>query len=830
MTILRLSKLATRFLISDFRKGELTILIAALIIAVACTSSIGVLSDRLKRTMTNQSSEFMGADMVVRGHEVFSLSWLEKANQLGLSHGRTVEFASVIIANDELLLTSVKAVSANYPLRGRLKISDGGIVEEKFAEGIPRSGFVWVDPRVLTHLKLNLGDSVEIGEKQLTIEHVLTYEPDRGGNIYSLSPRVLISEQDLEATGIVQPGSHLHYREMFNGTEKQRLKYSHWLKPQLTLAQHLVDINEDRPELGSALRRGEQYLGLTSIAVIIIAGVAIAMAARRFSKRHYDTTAILRCLGLKQNEILGLFGMQLLLVGLISGLIGVGLGWVLHLGLFHLLESLLPENLANPSLTLLLLGAATGLAVLIGFSLPAILQLKSVSPLRVLRRELAPLPPSAWLVYISTAVTLFALITYHTKDLESTLIIGLVGLVSIALLSLMGATMLKFILRMLPHSNFAGRLAAQNMERNPKASNSQILAFGVTLMAMVLCSIVRTDLVETWAKQLPEDIPNYFAFNIYAHELDGLQKALATNNIKTSHFYPIARGRLTEINGTGIREVSKKNRQTERAAGWLYSLTETPSLPEGNRILHGRWWNNSPPGVVSIEQRTAERLGVILGDQLKFTVGSQQLSVTITSIRSVRWDSLQANFFLILSPGTLDQFPTTYLTNFYLPDHRKAELNAVSKVFPTVTLLEIDIVIEKVKTILKQVTAAVEYILIFALAAGVVVLFAAVRASLDERIHHGVLLRTLGANRKLLRQSHLIEFFGLGFIAGLLAAAASEILVYWLYVRILQLPYDFKWQFWIATPLIGAILVGLAGLWTTRNISKKSPMTLLREL
>ncbi|MCK4842746.1 MAG: FtsX-like permease family protein [Methylococcales bacterium] len=821
--------LALRLLMRDGRSGELTILVLALIIAVTSSTAISLFADRLHRTMSTQAAEFMAADLVITSPALIPSAWINKSQELGLNHARTAEFSTVLIENDELLLTGVKAVSSNYPLRGYLKTTQGDYSTETINHHGPSQGNVWIDKRVLSALKLKLGDDLVVGEKALSITEIITYEPDKRGDLYSLSPRVMINDADLEATQVLKPGSHVHYFFQFSG-EAQALKaFNKWIKPQLMVTQRLMDIHEDRPELGGALSRAERYLGLCSIVIILIAGVAIAMSTRRYSERHFNATAILRCLGCKQNEILWLYIYQFMLLGFFACAIGSLFGWFAQQALFYLLTDLLPTKIANPSFISIILGFFTGLAILFGFALPPLLRLKKVSPLRVLRRELEPLPSSAWLVCSLALSLVGVLIWRYTQDLKMTVTILGGGIIVTLISGLIIYALIVQSRKLLPFVSLSWRFGLQGLLRNPKASISQVLAFSITLLAMILSFTVRTDLIDDWQKQLPENAPNYFVLNVFPQQIDAFKQQIQQHNIAGSQFYPVVRGRLVKINDIAVQQIVSKDSQGERATHRDLSLTWGTQLPEDNKTIAGEW-NSKEKGLVSIEQKLAKSLKVALGDKLTFTLGSKQLNATVSHIRSVKWDTMKPNFYMVFSPETLTGYPTTYITSFYLPAENKQVLNSLVKSFSSITVLEVDAMLKQFKMILTQLTAAINYLLYFALLAGFTVLFAAVYSTLDNRIYQGTLMRTLGANRALLRKAHLVEFSILGLFSGLIAVFMSELLIYLLYSYILHLDYQINGVLWITIPLISTVCITATGYWGVRRVVTQSPMQVLREL
>jgi putative ABC transport system permease protein len=821
--------LALRLLRRDWRCGELSILVAALVIAVTGTTAISLLGHRLTRTMTEQAAEFLAADLVIGGHEPAPQEWVDQALALGLETSRLVEFPTVLVEGDDILLTGVKAAGPGYPLRGNLRVqgSDG---ERVMTHG-PPPGEVWVEQRVLTTLNRRLGDPLTVGEKSLTVTGVLTHEPDRRGDLYSLSPRVLIHLADLDATGVIQPGSHAHYYALFGGGEKALLSFKHWLKPRLHAGQRVVDVHEDRPEVGNALTRAERYLGLSSVVIVLIAGVAIAMSARRYGERHFDLTALLKCLGARESEVLVIFLFQFLLLGLIGGLLGCLLGVAAQEGVVRVLRHLLPHTLAAPAWYAPLFGAAVGMLVLFGFALPPVLRLKRLSPLRVLRRDLAPLPSSAITVYGLALASLSVLLWRFTGDGRLTSLALGGGLAALAVVGLLAWASLKALSPLAPRLSLAWRFGLKNLTRRPRLGVSQIVAFALTLCAMQLSVLVRTELLQSWRAQLPSDAPNHFALNLFADDLPAFQAFLTAEGIEVGRFYPIVRGRLTMVNGVDVHSIAHRDSQGEAAINRDLSLTWTDTLPPDNRVLEGSWWADTAVGEpsVSVESGLAASLGIQVGDLLGFDIAGSVLTARVANLRSVHWDTMSPNFYMILAPGNLEGHPSTYLTSFYLPAERKTVLSRIPKAFPAVTLLEVDALLRQFQSILRQVTLAIELVLALALVAGFTVLFAAVRATLDQRLREDALLRAMGAGKRLLNASLWAEFLVLGALAGLLASAMSESLSWLVFSRIFDLVWHPHPLLWLITPVLSALVVGVCGYLNTRAVVRTSPVAMLRE-
>ncbi len=823
-------RLAMRLLARDWRSGEQRILVAALVVAVAASTAIGFFTDRLGRGMANQSADFLGADLALVSPRPVAAEWLREARSAGLAAIETVEFASMVVGGEELLLASVKAVQEGFPLRGSLRSAPAPFAEDSETQTLPQPGEAWAAPRLLTSLGLAVGDTVEVGAQSLTITRVITFEPGQIGNPFGVAPRLLMRMADVPATGVVQPGSRLSWQYLFAGRDTAVAKYRNWLEARLGASHELLGVKEGRRAVGTALERAERYLGLSVLAAIVLAGVAVAMAARRYSERHFDMSAMLRCMGASQRDILALFVTQLLLIGLLASAVGCLLGWLAQYGLLYLLAELLP---AAPSPTRpwpLLAGFATGLITLAGFALPPVMRLRGVPPLRVLRRDLLPLPSRAWLVYGAALAAIVAVMWRYTDSWPLTLSV-LAGAITLTLLlSLLALLLLSLSRRLNARVGVAWRFGLNNLWRRRGSSISQILAFGLTLMAMATVALVRTDLMTTWQRQLPADAPNHFAINILPDQAGDFGAFMQQAGVTTAQLYPMVRGRLVEINATAVRKAVTKEARDDNALNRELNLTWTTELQEDNRILEGRWWQPADTGMarVSVEAKLAERLGIELGDQLGFAVGAQRFDAVVASIRSVQWDSFRPNFYMVFPPQVIEQFPATYMTSFYLTKHDKPLLRELVARYPAVTVLEMDRVIEQVGHIFRQVTLAVEYVLVFTLLAGFAVLFAALQASQDERLYEGALLRALGGSRRQLRSGHIAEFTALGGLAGLLAAIGAECLAWALYSEVLHMEYSPQWPLWIATPVAGALLIGAAGSWGTRAVVKRSPMLLLR--
>ena len=839
MSLRQQLRFAVRQLGREWKAGELSILLLALIIAIASHTAIAHFTERISVTMAASANDIIGGDLALMSSRAAERALLEKADELGLRRARAVQFASVLSAGDEILLVGVKAVDDGYPLKGSLKVADRLYGPTRAVQSGPAVGEAWVEARVMRALKLEPGDLVELGNTRLAVSRILAFEPDRGRNFYGFTPRVLISDHDLDATGIIQPGSRVWHRNMFAGAPRAVGEYRAWVEPRLAPGQHIRGLGEERPAVAEALGKAQQYMGLASLVALLLAAVAIAASGRHYSERHYDTSALLRCMGCKQRDILVIYLAQLLALALAGGVIGGAAGWLAQAGLLAVIAPLLPSVIAPASWATFGAGLMLSFVVLIGFTLPSILRLKSVSPQRVLRNDLAPLPASAWGVYGGAAALVAAMMWYYTGNPVLTLgmMAGASAVLAVTAVLLRG--LFALLGKALPGMPVKIRAGLRNLVRRRREAVAQTMAFGLTIMAMLVVIFIRTELIGAWQSSIPDDAPNHFVLNIQKDDGAAYRDYLNDQQIDGGLLYPVVRGRLVRLNGKPMVEhVSKEEKHDESLRRDL-NLTWSRTLPPDNEIIAGRWWDDKAVAVagdaaaetealVSVESELAQRLNIAPGDRLTLFTGEQEWHARVSNIRRVQWDNFKPNFYLVFNPGALDHLPSTWVNAFHLDGGDKGKLVGLVKRFPSITLLEMDAILNQVANIIRQVTLAAEAILAFVLAAGVVVTLAAVASSMDERLREGALLRTLGAERALLRRSQWSEFAGIGLLAGLFGVLGAEVVNALLYQRVFELEYAPTWWAWPLVPLLSAALIGLTGVTSSRRILRQSPAAILR--
>ncbi len=823
-------RLALRFLKREWRAGELRVLTAAVIVAVGAITAVGFFTDRMNRAMELGATELLAADLLVRATSPVDDGIATEARRRGLKIANTVSFRSVVVGGDQFQLTELKAVGDAYPLRGRLRTATVPYGNDGETSEIPARGTVWLDPRLFGLLDVGLGDLVEIGARKFRVGAVLSFEPDRGGDLFNIAPRVLINLEDLDGTGLIRPGSRVRYRMLFSGTPEQVDAFRSWLAPRLAPNQTIQGIRDARPELRRALERANQFLSLAALVSVLLAGVAIAIAARRFAGRHLDPAAMLRCLGVGQREVGIIYATEIFVIGGAASLAGCAAGYAAQLVLAGLFSSFIVSGLPAPSLLPVLQGFGIGFVTLAGFALPPLLRLRDVPPSRVLRRELGPVHAGTFGLYAAAAFAFGALIFWQARDpvLAAYVIGG--GLATMAALWLVAALLVRTLSRFRRRVGVAWRFGFANITRRAGSSTLQIVGFGVGIMVMLLLSLVRSDLLESWDQTVPPDAPNYFLVNVQPDEVDALDAYLAENGLASTALYPMVKGRLTAINGKPIKPEDYGEHRAQHLVAREFNLSWLAQLQPQNRVVGGSWWTDDDYGkpLLSVEQGIAERLGFKLGDVLRFNVAGRDIDARISNLRYVEWDSFQVNFFVVTPPGVLNDFPATYISAFHLPRERNDVLLRLIRRFPSVTVIDTDALLEKIREIMDHATTGVEYVFAFTLVAGVIVLFSAIQSTLDERRYETAVVRALGAGRGHLTRGLLAEFLTLGLLAGLVAAIAATATGAVLALEVFDISYRVNPWLWLLGAGGGAVGVGFAGWLGTRGVLDHPPVDTLR--
>ncbi|RLK48341.1 putative ABC transport system permease protein [Alkalispirillum mobile] len=817
---------ALRLLWRDGRAGELRLLLAAVIIAVAAVSGVAWLADRVSQATDVRAAELLGGDRVVRSNDPIPEDWVDQARDYGLQTVRSAEFPSVVVAGEYTQLVSLKAVESGYPLRGSLQLRDEPEGPLSAVQQPPEPGAAWIAPRLLPLLEMDVGDTLEVGARALDTERLIALEPDRGGGFFNLAPRVLIHWDDLEGTGLVQEGSRIRYRLMLAGEPADLARYEAWLTDHAPEAE-LQAPGEGDPALSSVMEQAQRFLGLAALLTVVVAGVAILLTARHYASRQIDRIAIMRCLGATQRQVTAILTWKLLWLGLLAGLIGTALGYGLHLGMVALLADYLPDDLAGAGPLPALTGTLVALSALLGFALPSLLRLRDVPPLRVLRRDAGSGVLRGWLPYPVALAVIFGLMWWQGGDLRLAAAVFGAVMAGLAALGAIAAAVVYGLRR----TRRARITTLSGLVRRPATATLQIVAVGLGLTALLLLSVVREDLLATWERGVDPEAPNYFLINVQPDEVDELERFLADRAGVSAELYPMIRGRLVGMNGEALDPEDYAEPRTRRLVAREFNLSHTDNLPDDNRVIRGRWFDERQADRPqwSVEEDIAQRIGVDVGDTLTYRISGREVTGEVTSIRRVQWDSFNANFFVIGNPGLLADAPTTYITSFHLPEGEARVIADLVRQFPSVTPVDLGAILEAVRDIIRQGSRVVELMATLTLVAGVLVLLAALQITGDQRRFETALMRSLGASRAHIRRMARREFLLLGALSGGLAGVAAGLAGWGAAGPLFDLDYQFNPWLPALGVAGGAVLVWAAGALATRDHYRQSPMTLLRD-
>jgi putative ABC transport system permease protein len=816
----------------EWRAGEVRVLALALVIAVASVTAVGFFTDRIRQLLVQQANVLLGADLVIRADHPLKGEFRRAAAARGLRSAETVNFLSMVQAGDRARLTAIKAVSADYPLRGALRVAPQRFAPDHAAGGIPAPGEAWGDEGLFSELGAGVGASLGVGDATLKLAAVITREPDRGGSLFNIAPRLLINAADLAATGLIQPSSRVQYRLLVAGDAAALKSFRNAVEPKLARGEHLESVEDARPEMHTALERARQFLGLASMMSVMLAGVAMAMATRRFVARHLDDVAILRTFGAVQRDIAALYGWQLAALGVAASAVGCVAGFAAQAVLGDLLGSLAAADLPAPSLLPAAAGMLVGLLAVAVFAVPPLLHLRRVPTLRVLRRELGTLPGPSRAAYLLGAAALAALILWQAGQLRLGLMVLGGSAATVAVLAAAAAGILRLLQGLRRRSGGVWRFGIANLTRRSRGQVVQVVAFGLGLLALLLLGVVRGDLLADWQASLPPKAPNRFIINIQPAQVQPLATFFKAQGFAGTALFPMVRGRLTAINGKPVAAADYQDSRAQRLVEREFNLTWMADLQSDNSIASGRWWTAQDRGkpLLSVEEGLAQTLGIHLNDTLAYEIAGETFTAQVASLRKVAWDSFHVNFFVIAAPGNLENFPASYITSFYLPPGREAFLNQLVRQFPNLTVIDAGALMDQVRRVIQRVSLALEYVFGFTVLAGLMVLYAAIQSSLDERLLESAVLRTLGAGRRQLLGGMAVEFAGIGLIAGLVAATGAAAAGYLLAQHLFHFPYHLNGALWIWGGAGGAAAVAAAGLWGTRVIVRRPPWQTLREL
>ncbi|MBI5922001.1 MAG: ABC transporter permease [Betaproteobacteria bacterium] len=812
-------RLMWRMLLRDWRAGELTVLGLALLLAVTSLSSVGFLTDRVAQALIRESHQLLGGDLLLTADHPWKAEIRQEAQRRGLRLADSIIFPSMVRAYDSVHLAEVKAVAPGYPLRGALRTATAPNQSDTETSDIPQRGTVWLDERLTAALNASPGMDVLLGTSHLKFTRVLTLEPDRGANLFAFAPRLLLHLDDLPATALIQPGSRITYRLHLAGEASQVELFSAWVKPLLGRGERLEDLSNARPEIRTMLERAQKFLNLAALLAVVLAAVAVGFASDRYMRRHLDGCAVMRCLGARESQVLAIHGGEFLLFGLLAASSGCLLGYAVQLGLQRILDGLLLASLPASSWRPWAHGMLVALVLVAGFAAPPLLRLRSVTTLRVLRREWAEDETLSWTAYFSGCCAIVGLMFWIAGDLRLGAVVAGGFLVALTLYALLAHFFLRWLGRAAAGAASNWRIGLINLSRHGKASLLQTVALGLGLTALLLLTVARQDLLESWQRKVPADAPNRFMINIQPEQREALLEYFSSQGLARPTLEPMVRGRLVQINGQVVTSTRYADERAQRLVDREFNLSWTAELPYGNSVDAGQWHGQgagiaSTATEFSVEQGLAETLQLALNDELAYEIAGRRLSGKITSLRRLDWDSMRVNFFVITPPGYLEKFPATYITSFHLPSGQATFINGLVRQFPNLTVIDVASLLRQMQMSLDQLASAVQVVFGFALLAGLTVLYAALQASYDERVYEMALLRTFGARGQQLIAALLTEFAALGAIAGLLAGLGTAG-ISWALARFVfhldYLPDPFLLVWGLAVGGFGVALTGRLG-------------------
>ncbi len=840
--------LALKMTARDWRAGQLRFLLIALTVAVAALSATGFFIDRLRGGLERDARQLLGADVVVNGDLPLNPAWRAEALRQGLLVAETVSFPSMAQAGEgeqsNAVLAALKAVTPAYPLRGKVRVTTDMLQAEQglgqAAQAAPAPGTVWLDAALLGSLNTRVGAQIQLGDQRFTIAQLIAAEPDRGANFLAFAPRVMLALADLPATNLIQPGSRVSYRllvaEPDGGRSRGAAKqFADWVQAQISSQNikgvRIESLENGRGEMRATLERADRFLALVGLLSALLAALAVAMAARRFMQRHLDAVAMLRCLGLTQRQVTQLYLLEFLLVGLAGSAAGVMIGYGAHYILLEVLGKLVGTSLPAASIYPALQGLASGMLLLAAFALPPILQLRKVPHNRVIRREQDAPQVAALATYGLGLGGFCALLLWQASDVWLALYTALGFAAAFGLFALVGWAALAALqpLRgLINHQSW--RFAITSLQRRPSATLVQIVALALGLMALLVLSVVRGDLMTAWRNATPADAPNRFIINIQPEQAADIARRLQAAGVKYAPQYPMIRGRLTAVNGVTVTSDTYTEERARSLAEREFNLSTMAQMQAENRITAGQWFAQPSSGPeASVEEGIAKTLKWKLGDKLRFDIAGAPVEATITSLRKLEWGSMRVNFFVILNPAAVTDVSQSWITAFHLPPQHSALMNGLTRDYPNLTIVDVGALLQQVQQVLDQVVTAVEFLFIFTLASGLLVLYAALMGSQDERTREAALLRALGATRQQLAQAQLIEFSLVGALAGVLAATAAAAMGWALATYQFKFAWSFSPSVWLIGLLAGA-LCAIAGGWLgLRNVLRQPPLQTLRE-
>jgi putative ABC transport system permease protein len=816
-------------LVRDWRAGELRVLALALAIAVASVTSVGFFADRVSQVLVRDAHQLLGADLVLVSDHPWKAEVASAMQRHGLQSAAGLNFISMAFAGERNHLAGIKAVTDNYPLRGRLRIAPAPAAPDAPAGSGPKRGTVWLDEQLVSALGAPVGSRVRLGRVELEVAAVLTLEPERSANFFNIAPRLMMNAEDVAATSLVQTGSRVWHYLYASGNPQSIRQFEQYMKPRLERGQRVENLETGRPQVRASIDRAERFLGLTALLAAVLAGVAIALGTRRFVERHLDGCAVMRCLGATQARLVALYGLEFTFLGIAACAVGVVLGLLAQQAIGAALAELLRVELPPPGAAPALQGFLVGLVLLLGFALPPLVRLKNVPAVRVMRRE-TELNAGSYFSYLAGAAAFGGLLVWQAGDPKLGGYVAGGFAAAVLVFFAVAWAALRLLTRPSVARVFGPRLryGLASLRRHVRGNAVQVAALALGLTAVLLLSFTRNDLVDAWRRSAPPDAPNRFLVGVQPDQLDAVAAFFKEKRIAVPELYPMVRGRLVAVNGRQVTEADYAEERAKRLVEREFNLSYMTELPSHNQLTAGRWLD-ARGRELSVEQGIAERLGWRLGDELTWDVGGETFSGRITSLRRLRWDSMKVNFFVIAPPRLLEGMPTSFVSAFRVEPGAEAVLNELSARFPNITIVDVAAAVRQAQDVVDQLVSAVQFIFVFALGAGLLVLYSALVATEDERRREAAVMRVYGASRAQVTRAQRVEFLAMGALAGILATLGAAAIGQILARRVFELDLPPSGALWVAGPLAGIALLSLNAWLSSRKVLRASPALTLRD-
>lgn len=830
-------KLAWSQTLNLWRAGALRVLVFALVIAVTAITAVGFFTARVDDALTQQGGLLLGGDVAVISDHAIASKHTQAAKSLNLKAVKTYEFASMLTYANDNQLVQIKAVDESFPLRGDLTVGKNTLDNGVVVKHGPKRGSVWIAPRLANLLDLSVGAQVQVGALYFVVSHILVNEPSRGGDMFNFAPRLMMHAADLPATALIQYGSRVKYQLLLAGAPQAVSQFYQATSPQLGRGEKIQNVQNARPEIKSALEKARQFLGLSAMVSLILAMVAMVLSSMPYIKQSLESFALMRCFGASKQTVMQILAFQTLLIAVVSAVVGIGLGYVAQLGLEQVAGHLFVESLPPIPLAPMGIALVVSIAMMFAVVLPHAWQMRNLTAMNILRRETMMPSLTSQFKYLPAIIVMVAAIFWQANSatLATATVAALLGLSLVMVLLAWACFKISAVLlRKLGSSQRLNsiKMGVYGLKRRLGLSIMQMIGFSIGLTVLILLSLVRNDLIESWQSSLPADAPNRFVINIQADQIPVVKQFFADHAIADANVLPMVRARLISRNGEDMQHKAWKTDRQQRLVQREFNLSMAATMQSDNQLLEGEWWLPTDSGkpYMSIEHDLATTLGIALGDALVFSIAGSLQTFTVTSIRKVDWDTMRANFFAVTPPTTLDAFSASYLSSFHLPKAKVRAMNALVRALPNLTVIDIAALLKQVRGIMQQMSTTIAFVYGFSLVAGIAVIYAALVATQEARVMEATLMRVFGQSKREVTIAYLTEFVVIGFIAALVAVLVANGLAYYLSEYILNIPFQFNVIAILVSLVLASVFIPLAAWFGLRRYLNIAPRQILQSI